>query len=121
MPWPAARLPGHISIAAQRLAITAVSLQSATALVTGTLGLAFPTTAKAMHHAVDAATSSPCCVLVDVNWRPVFWAGQEDVAQVGDCMATQCLQLCHCSRPLGLHLGPQDLVTCLVGRSGDHC
>ena len=62
--------------------MTAVSLQSATALVTGTLGLAFPTTAKAMHRAVDAATSSPCCVLVDVNWRPVFWAGQEDIAKV---------------------------------------
>ncbi len=61
----------------------ALSVQSATALVTGTLGLAFPTTAKAMHHAVGAATSSPCCVLVDVNWRPVFWAGQEDTARVG--------------------------------------
>ena len=113
MPLPAARLPGHISIAAQRLATTAVYVQSATALVTGTLGLAFPTTAKAMHRAVNAATSSPCCVLVDVNWRPVFWAGQEDIAKVRDCMATKCLQLYHCGRPLGLHLGPQDLVTCL--------
>ena len=82
MPLPATRLPGHTSTAAQRLTITPVSLQSATALVTGTLGLAFPTTAKAMHRAVDAATSSPCCVLVDVNWRPVFWAGQEDIAKV---------------------------------------
>eukprot|EP00891_Asterochloris_glomerata_P005596 jgi/Astpho2/5596/fgenesh1_pm.00079_%23_26_t len=66
-------------IEADKLPLDAI--RSATALVTGTLGLAFPTTAKAMHHAVGAATSSPCCVLVDVNWRPVFWAGQEDTAR----------------------------------------
>ena len=37
-------------------------LGSAKALVTGTLGLAFPTTAQAMHRAVDAARSGPAVV-----------------------------------------------------------
>lgn len=43
------------------------------ALVTGTLGLSFPKTAAAMRKAVEYARSGPCSVLVDINWRPVFW------------------------------------------------
>ncbi|KAK9909596.1 hypothetical protein WJX75_004721 [Coccomyxa subellipsoidea] len=54
------------------------ALQSAAALVTGTLGLSFPVTAAAMHKAVEAAKSGGAVVLVDINWRPVFW---EDVSQ----------------------------------------
>ena len=48
-------------------------MQNATALVTGTLGLSFPKTAAAMRKAVNYARSGPCAVLVDINWRPVFW------------------------------------------------
>lgn len=43
-------------------------------LVTGTLGLAMPTTAKAIRQAVGMAKQSLTSVLIDVNWRSVFWA-----------------------------------------------
>lgn len=49
------------------------NLQNSTALVTGTLGLSFPKTADAMRTAVSYARAGPCSVLVDINWRPVFW------------------------------------------------
>lgn len=48
-------------------------VQNSVALVTGTLGLSFPQTAAAMRKAVAVARSGPCSVLVDINWRPVFW------------------------------------------------
>lgn len=48
-------------------------MQNSVALVTGTLGLSFPQTAAAMRKAVACARSGPCSVLVDINWRPVFW------------------------------------------------
>ncbi|EIE20911.1 Ribokinase-like protein [Coccomyxa subellipsoidea C-169] len=59
------------AISADKLPLEA--LQSASALVTGTLGLSFPVTAAAMHKAVEAAKSGSAVVVVDVNWRPVFW------------------------------------------------
>jgi fructokinase len=43
-------------------------------LVTGTLGLALPTTGRALRQAVGMAKQSLTSVLVDVNWRSVFWA-----------------------------------------------
>ena len=55
------------------LRILLVTLQNSVALVTGTLGLSFPKTAAAMRKAVSYARSGPCSVLVDINWRPVFW------------------------------------------------
>lgn len=43
-------------------------------LVTGTLGLAYPETAKSLRKASKVASDSQkCTVIVDVNWRPVFW------------------------------------------------
>lgn len=48
-------------------------IQAGGVLVTGTLGLAYPATAAAMRKAVAAAHAAGCLVLVDVNWRPVFW------------------------------------------------
>jgi fructokinase len=43
-------------------------------LVTGTLGLAYPGSGDAVRAAVQAAKSSrSCIVIIDVNWRPVFW------------------------------------------------
>lgn len=57
-------------------------LEVADILVTGTLGLAYPQTAKAMHRAVELARKSPnCAVLIDVNWRPAFFEGQLDTAK----------------------------------------
>ncbi|KAG1669402.1 hypothetical protein FOA52_004053 [Chlamydomonas sp. UWO 241] len=48
-------------------------IKSAGLLVTGTLGLAYPACRAAMKAAVAAAKEGGCKVLVDVNWRPVFW------------------------------------------------
>lgn len=56
-------------------------ISSADFLVTGTLGLAQPSSRAAVEAAVAAARSGSCpstggaapLVLVDVNWRPVFW------------------------------------------------
>ena len=67
----AARLPREI-------------IASADALVTGTLGLAYPGSAEAIREAVAAAKASQrdgavphCTVVIDVNWRPVFWEDLE--------------------------------------------
>lgn len=42
-------------------------------LITGTLGLAYPATAAALRAAVAAAKRGDGLVVIDVNWRPVFW------------------------------------------------
>jgi fructokinase len=47
--------------------------QSAKFLVLGTLGLAAPATRQAVERAIDLAHESNCQILLDVNWRPVFW------------------------------------------------
>lgn len=46
---------------------------AAKVLVLGTLGLAYPVTAEAMRAAVAVAKAAQTVVLVDVNWRPVFF------------------------------------------------
>ena len=48
-------------------------LTSAGALITGTLGLAYPKTGAAMEAAVAAAAAGGAAVVIDVNWRPVFF------------------------------------------------
>lgn len=53
-------------------------LASADVLVTGTLGLAYPGSGAAIRRAVETARSGGrAAIIVDVNWRPVFW---EDAA-----------------------------------------
>jgi fructokinase len=42
-------------------------------LVLGTLELAYPESAAAVHHALELAELYNVKVLLDVNWRPVFW------------------------------------------------
>ncbi|KXZ43742.1 hypothetical protein GPECTOR_81g190 [Gonium pectorale] len=51
-------------------------------LVTGTLGLSYPVTAAALRRAAAAAKGAGSTVLVDVNWRPVFWKDTEEAKQV---------------------------------------
>ena len=48
-------------------------LQSAQALVTGTLGLAYPETRAAMERAAAIVGANGGQLVVDVNWRPTFW------------------------------------------------
>ncbi len=47
--------------------------QTADYLVLGTLGLAYPATGQAIQRALTLAQQHQVKVLVDVNWRPVFW------------------------------------------------
>ena len=46
-------------------------------LVIGTLELAYPTTRKAVFRALNLANTYNLKVLVDVNWRPMFWPDPE--------------------------------------------
>lgn len=43
-------------------------------LVTGTLGMAYPDSRKAIERSLELAEQHFVKILVDVNWRPVFWA-----------------------------------------------
>jgi fructokinase len=56
---------------AEKLDVAA--LKGARAVVTGTLGLAYPASRRAIVRAAEAAREAGAVVLVDVNWRPVFW------------------------------------------------
>ncbi len=47
--------------------------QDADFLVLGTLELAYPESEKAIHRALDLAEHYDLKILLDVNWRPVFW------------------------------------------------
>ncbi|NJK99973.1 MAG: carbohydrate kinase [Spirulinaceae cyanobacterium SM2_1_0] len=42
-------------------------------LVLGTLLLAYPQSRAAVHHALELAENYRLKVVLDVNWRPVFW------------------------------------------------
>ncbi len=42
-------------------------------LVTGTLGLAAPESAGAIHYAIDLVRKPGGTIVTDLNWRPVFW------------------------------------------------
>ncbi len=46
-------------------------------LVMGTLGLAYPATASAMRRAKDSAQQAGAKIVIDLNWRPVFWPAVE--------------------------------------------
>ncbi|MEB3358711.1 MAG: carbohydrate kinase [Synechococcales bacterium] len=46
-------------------------------LVLGTLELSYPTTAAALHHALDLADQHDVKIVLDVNWRPMFWPDPE--------------------------------------------
>ncbi|MEA5620754.1 carbohydrate kinase [Cronbergia sp. UHCC 0137] len=45
-------------------------------LVLGTLELAYPETEEALYHALDLAEQYDLKIILDVNWRPVFWQDQ---------------------------------------------
>jgi fructokinase len=47
--------------------------ETADFLVLGTLGLAYPESGKAVHRALELAAEYNLKVLLDVNWRSVFW------------------------------------------------
>ncbi len=49
-------------------------------LVLGTLELAYPDSEKAIHRALELAEYYDLKILLDVNWRPVFWQ-DENIAR----------------------------------------
>lgn len=53
-------------------------LEQAQFLVIGTLELAYPTTRRAVFRALELANTYNIKVLVDVNWRPMFWHYPEE-------------------------------------------
>ena len=48
-------------------------ISNASVCVTGTLGLAYEETRKSIEKVASLAKASPCTLVIDVNWRPVFW------------------------------------------------
>jgi len=46
-------------------------------LVLGTLGLAAEVTAQAIDRALDLAEANFVKIIIDVNWRPIFWSNPE--------------------------------------------
>ena len=58
-------------------------------LVMGTLGLAYPTTASAMTRAQQKVQAVGGKLVIDLNWRPVFWPEVElAAAQIRPFLAT---------------------------------
>ncbi|WP_346293042.1 carbohydrate kinase [Sphaerothrix gracilis] len=53
--------------------IDAIDFTGVSYLVMGTLGLAYPTTAQAMERARDKAQQTGTKIVIDLNWRSVFW------------------------------------------------
>eukprot|EP00879_Flechtneria_rotunda_P018006 GHRR01018870.1.p1 GENE.GHRR01018870.1~~GHRR01018870.1.p1 ORF type:complete len:261 (+),score=89.91 GHRR01018870.1:579-1361(+) len=51
----------------------ALCMQNADIMVTGTLGLAAPKTKEAIKAAAKIVKDNGGKVMIDVNWRPVFW------------------------------------------------
>ena len=47
--------------------------EAADFLVLGTLELAYPDSSASIHHALKLADQYDVKILLDVNWRPVFW------------------------------------------------
>jgi fructokinase len=55
--------------------------QAADFLVLGTLGLAYPESGQAIHRALELAEQYDVKILLDVNWRPVFWTNPDIAPQ----------------------------------------
>jgi fructokinase len=55
--------------------------QEADFLVLGTLELAYPESEKAIHRALELAEHYDLKILLDVNWRPVFWTNPDIAPQ----------------------------------------
>ncbi|MBR8839891.1 MAG: carbohydrate kinase [Stigonema ocellatum SAG 48.90 = DSM 106950] len=55
--------------------------QTADFLVLGTLELAYPESSRAIHRALELAQIYDMKILLDVNWRPVFWTNPDIAPQ----------------------------------------
>lgn len=55
---------------------------SAEFLILGTLELAYPQSAAAVRQAIHLAQQHQVQILIDVNWRPVFWTDPDAARQI---------------------------------------
>lgn len=55
---------------------------SADYLILGTLELAYPQSAAAVRQAIHLAQQHQVQILIDVNWRPVFWSDPDEARQI---------------------------------------
>lgn len=55
---------------------------SADYLILGTLELAYPQSAAAVRQSIHLAQQHQVQILIDVNWRPVFWADPDEARQI---------------------------------------
>ncbi len=55
--------------------------EAADFLVLGTLELAYPDSAKSVFRALDLAEQYDVKIVLDVNWRPVFWSNPDTARQ----------------------------------------
>lgn len=62
-------------------ALPGVLFYAAQILVTPTLSLAFPGSAAVLRELVEVAKMCKLRVIVDINWRDVFWEGQASKAE----------------------------------------
>ncbi|BAY18161.1 PfkB protein [Anabaenopsis circularis NIES-21] len=60
--------------------LPALLFQEADFLVLGTLELAYPDSEQAVYRALDLAEQFDLKIVLDVNWRPVFWQ-DENIAR----------------------------------------
>ncbi|MBE9183594.1 carbohydrate kinase [Microcoleus sp. LEGE 07076] len=62
----------------QAAQIPEVLFQNAEFLVLGTLELAYAESRKAIERAIELAEVYDVTIIVDINWRPVFWANPDE-------------------------------------------
>jgi len=61
-------------------------------LLIGTIPLATPQSARALHCAVDLAQAQGTSIALDVNWRPTFWDPSADPASGPTTQALEAIQ-----------------------------
>ncbi len=62
----------------QAAQIPQVLFENAEFLVLGTLELAYPESREAIERAIELAERYDVKIIVDINWRPVFWSNPDE-------------------------------------------
>lgn len=58
-------------------------------LVIGTLGLAYPQSQQAIYKALELAKKHQVKIMVDINWRPVFWLNLDPAQKLIEALLQQ--------------------------------
>ena len=73
-------------------ALEPLSLPPARWLLIGTIPLATPASASALHSAVEQARQQGTAIALDVNWRPTFWDAAADPSAGPDAEALAAIR-----------------------------